>query len=109
MRSAPKKQSQRRQKQLRKQRREAEAEGIDEGADYLAALGFDEHYLAQESALGSTHTEEAHGVSGRGATRIQGWKSRITFRARKSSAATATRRSRSRRRGRCLHLSKENY
>ena len=32
MRSAPKKQSQRRQKQLRKQRREAEAKGIDEGA-----------------------------------------------------------------------------
>ena len=29
-------------KQLRKQRREAEAKGIDEGADYLAALGFDE-------------------------------------------------------------------
>ena len=52
MRSAPKKQSQRRQKQLRKQRREAEAKGIDEGADYLAALGFDEHYLAQERALG---------------------------------------------------------
>jgi activating signal cointegrator complex subunit 3 len=52
VRSAPKKQSQRRQKQLRKQRREAEAKGIDEGADYLAALGFDEHYLAQERALG---------------------------------------------------------
>ena len=52
MRSAPKKQSQRRQKQLRKQRREAEAKGVDEGADYLAALGFDEHYLAQERALG---------------------------------------------------------
>ena len=52
VRSAPKKQSQRRQKQLRKQRREAEAKGVDEGADYLAALGFDEHYLAQERALG---------------------------------------------------------
>ena len=50
MRSAPKKQSQRRQKQLRKPPR-GRAKGVDEGADYLAALGFDEN-VAQERALG---------------------------------------------------------
>ena len=56
---APKKQSQRQMKQLRRQRREIEAKGPDEGAAYLAALGFEDPDVPEAAPKHAAFLEEA--------------------------------------------------